>query len=100
MAGAHDLGLRLTNDMIGSGRGAGLGVSGRLRTAALLRILAMILVFAASAAPAPTPTPQGTAWEPPPQPARSVSARFQRGVCYAHIHRRGLGYGSDESRET
>lgn len=86
--------------MIGSGRGAGLGVSGRLRTAALLRILAMILVFAASAAPAPTPTPQGTAWEPPPQPARSVSARFQRGVCYAHIHRRGLGYGSDESRET
>src|SRR5215471_19056661 len=101
MAGAHDFGLRLTNDMIGSGRGDGKALSGRLRAAVSVCFLGAIVVFAVwAASPAPAPAPQGSAWLSPPSPGRPVSAAFQRGVCYAHIHRRSLGYGSDQSRET
>src|SRR6266498_3128868 len=38
-----------------------------------------------------------TACEPKSQPSVHLSADFHRGVNYAHIHRRGQGYGSESS---
>lgn len=35
---------------------------------------------------------------PRPTPPRVQPREFQRGMCYAHIHERGHGYGSDASR--
>lgn len=61
--------------MIGSGRDGRLGVS----LAALLIAGGMV----GGGAPAP--------------PTRET---LVRGICLAHIHRQGLGYGSDRSRET
>ena len=94
-------------DMIGSGRAPRPALPRTLGRVLANAILAVALAAgtpspgtpAAQAAGAP-PAPSGGAWVAPPPPARAVGPRFQRGVCYAHIHRRGLGYGSDESRAT
>ena len=71
--------------------------SGRALRPALSRVLALALM-ATSAAPAPAQHP--IAAPPTPVPPVAVGAQFQRGVCYAHIHRQDRGYGSDESRAT
>lgn len=62
-----------------------IGRPSRARPALSRGALALLLLVVGSG-PAPVP--------------RAIPREFQRGVCYAHVHERGYGYGSDSSRAT
>jgi Glycoside Hydrolase Family 113 len=61
-----------------------IGTRGDRRKALSAGLAALLLVAAAPVRPAP----------------RALPRDFQRGVCYAHLHSPGYGYGSARSRET
>lgn len=68
-----------------------------LAAARLLAAAAILAIAGGGATPARGAAPPHPG---PPSQVGKVEAGFQRGVCYAHIHRRDLGYGSDVSSAT